>query len=99
MPMGSVRARPPSILSEAPGCPAARGVPVGGSPAARRGGSVRPGGSRRRLRGYGRAADLTKQLLAFSRQQVLQPKVVDINTIVGGMENMLARLLGARGQT
>jgi len=41
-----------------------------------------------------RAADLTRQLLAFSRQQVLEPRVVDLNQIVMGMERMLRRLLG-----
>jgi len=41
-----------------------------------------------------RAADLTRQLLAFSRQQVLEPKIVDLNAVVTGMEKMLARLLG-----
>ncbi|MDB4995011.1 MAG: Blue-light-activated protein [Myxococcaceae bacterium] len=41
-----------------------------------------------------RATDLTRQLLAFSRQQVLQPMVVDLNAIVVGMKSMLARLLG-----
>ncbi|MGE5689270.1 MAG: PAS domain S-box protein [Pseudomonadota bacterium] len=41
-----------------------------------------------------RAAELTRQLLAFSRKQVLQPKVLDLNGVVGGMEDMLARVLG-----
>lgn len=42
-----------------------------------------------------RASDLTRQLLAFSRQQALQPHVVDINQILAGSERMLRRLLGA----
>ena len=41
-----------------------------------------------------RAAALTKQLLAFSRKQLLQPKVLDVNEIVGGMGDMLRRLIG-----
>jgi signal transduction histidine kinase len=42
-----------------------------------------------------RAADLTRQLLAFSRQQVLEMKVLDLNQSVHGMEKLLRRLLGA----
>ena len=42
-----------------------------------------------------RAADLTRQLLAFSRQQVILPKIVDLNHIVTGMDKMLGRLVGA----
>ena len=42
----------------------------------------------------GRAAALTQQLLAFSRKQVLQPKVLDLNTLLGEIEQMLRRLIG-----
>ncbi|MBX3274061.1 MAG: response regulator [Sandaracinaceae bacterium] len=42
-----------------------------------------------------RAADLTRQLLAFSRQQVREPKVLSLNHSVATMEKMLRRLLGA----
>jgi PAS domain S-box-containing protein len=41
-----------------------------------------------------RAADLTRQLLAFSRQQVLQPKIVDLSEITSGLEKMLRRVIG-----
>lgn len=41
-----------------------------------------------------RASALTRQLLAFSRKQILKPKAVDLNAIVSGMEGMLRRLLG-----
>jgi signal transduction histidine kinase/CheY-like chemotaxis protein len=41
-----------------------------------------------------RAAALTRQLLAFSRKQVLETQIVDLNGIVTGIESMLRRLLG-----
>jgi PAS domain S-box-containing protein len=41
-----------------------------------------------------RAAELTKQLLAFSRQQFIEPRVVDANAIVRDIEKLLKKLLG-----
>lgn len=41
-----------------------------------------------------RAASLTGQLLAFSRKQVLQPRIINLNETVSGMEKMLRRLIG-----
>jgi PAS domain S-box-containing protein len=41
-----------------------------------------------------RAAALTRQLLAFSRKQVLEPKVLDVNAVVTGLAPMLRRLIG-----
>jgi PAS domain S-box-containing protein len=41
-----------------------------------------------------RAEGLTRQLLAFSRRQVLQPRVLDLNEVVGGMIKMVSRVIG-----
>lgn len=42
------------------------------------------------------AATLTRQLLAFSRKQLLQPKVIDLNDLVVDMEKLLRRVIGER---
>jgi PAS domain S-box-containing protein len=43
-----------------------------------------------------RAADLTRQLLAYSRRQVLRPRPADLNAVVDGTRRMLERLIGER---
>ncbi|MEZ5973071.1 MAG: CHASE3 domain-containing protein [Hyphomonadaceae bacterium] len=44
--------------------------------------------------GARRAATLTSRLLAFARRQPLQPQVIDVNRVVGGMSDLLRRTLG-----
>jgi len=46
------------------------------------------------VRAAERAAGLTRQLLAFSRRQVLQPRIVDLNSILTETDKMLRRLIG-----
>jgi PAS domain S-box-containing protein len=46
-----------------------------------------------------RAAGLTRQLLTFSRKQVLQPRSVRINEVVGGTETLIRRLIGPEIRT
>ena len=41
-----------------------------------------------------RAAELTRQLLAFSRKQVLRPSVLDLNVVTTGVESLLSRIVG-----
>ena len=59
-----------------------------------------PEGDRKRddvleiIRSGQRAASLTKQLLAFSRQEISKPTVVDLNTVIENAQKMLRRLLG-----
>lgn len=42
-----------------------------------------------------RASDLTRQLLMFSRQRVVEPKVLNLNDVLASMDKMLQRILGA----
>jgi two-component system, cell cycle sensor histidine kinase and response regulator CckA len=43
-----------------------------------------------------RGADLIRQLLAFSRRQRIEPRVLDCNRVIGGMDRLLRRLVGER---
>ena len=52
-------------------------------------------GSRQIEQAADRAASLTRQLLAFCRMQVLQPKVLDLNALISDMAKMLSRLIRA----
>jgi len=46
------------------------------------------------LNAAGRSADITRQLLAFAREQTISPRVIDLNHTVGSMLKMLGRLIG-----
>ena len=46
------------------------------------------------LDGANRAAEVTKSLLAFSRKQMINPRPVDLNDVVRGIEKLLSRLIG-----
>jgi two-component system, cell cycle sensor histidine kinase and response regulator CckA len=46
------------------------------------------------LKAANKSADLTRQLLAFSRQQIVELKILDLNKIIADSENMLRRLIG-----
>ena len=46
------------------------------------------------LRAGARAGELTHQLLAFGRREVVRPQVLDLNTVIGQVENLLRRSLG-----
>jgi signal transduction histidine kinase/CheY-like chemotaxis protein len=57
-------------------------------------GDPRRGDAEEIARAAMRAADLTRQMLAFSRKQILQPKVIDLNTTLAKVEPMLRRVIG-----
>jgi signal transduction histidine kinase len=73
------------------------GVIIGHSELARTACDKDPGVRRRLdqvLAAAQRAADLTRQLLAFSRRQVLEPRVIDVNALVQEIEPAIRRMLG-----
>jgi PAS domain S-box-containing protein len=46
------------------------------------------------LKAAGRAGELAGQLLTFSRRQVIQPKIIDLNVLIGNVQRLLARVIG-----
>src|SRR5262249_9573795 len=63
--------------------------------AARKAGDERMGGYIAEIRtAADRAAELTRQLLAFSRRQVLHPELISLNDVVADNENLVRRLIG-----
>lgn len=46
------------------------------------------------LQGGERACDLVRHLLAFSRLQIIEPKIIDVNQVIANLEQMLVRLIG-----
>jgi two-component system, cell cycle sensor histidine kinase and response regulator CckA len=46
------------------------------------------------LKAAGRAATLTRQLLAFARKQIIEPQVLNLNDMIGNIDNLLRRLIG-----
>jgi PAS domain S-box-containing protein len=76
--------------------------PADGDPRPRRDGADGCGARRSRARQHRRdharraaRADLTRQLLAFARRQIIEPRIVDLNQLVLNVDRMLRRLLGA----
>jgi PAS domain S-box-containing protein len=57
-------------------------------------GDARRGEVQEIIRAGTRASDVTRQLLAFTRQQLLHPEVLDVNGVVSGIEKLLRRSLG-----
>ena len=46
------------------------------------------------LRSSQKASDLIRQLLAFSRQQIIEPKIIDVNNVIASLDKMLHRIIG-----